>query len=234
MAICKTLIYKGSCSDEFCAVSHEPSPHNMPSCLHFQQGRCTKDDCRFIHVNVGREATNCVAFGTLGYCEKGSACTELHLRECPFFSNKGFCHWKDSCRLGHVHRASRMKKSSLSKAPYVEATGPPTPPFAAQTSLLSKAPYVEATGPPTPPFAVPSSLLFKAPHVYAPRPPTPPVTASPSLSKARPVDTPGQPPTSPIAASEAQSIGKKSQISSTPPDFTQEPNYIPFEDSDDE
>jgi hypothetical protein len=204
MSICKNLLYKGSCSDEYCAVSHEPSPHNMPSCLHFLQGRCTKDDCRFIHANVGREATNCVAFGTLGYCEKGSACTELHLRECPFFSNKDFCHWKDSCRLGHVYRASRMKKSSLFKAPYVEATGPPTPPFAAPPSLP------KALGPPSSPFA-----------------------ALPSLSKAWPAEAPGL-STSPIAAPEARSITKKSQISYTPPDFIEEPNYIPFDDSDDE
>jgi hypothetical protein len=204
MSICKNLLYKGSCSDEYCAVSHEPSPHNMPSCLHFLQGRCTKDDCRFIHANVGREATNCVAFGTLGYCEKGSACTELHLRECPFFSNKDFCHWKDSCRLGHVYRASRMKKSSLFKAPYVEATGPPTPPFAAPPSLP------KALGPPSSPFA-----------------------ALPSLSKAWPAEATGL-STSPIAAPEARSITKKSQISYTPPDFIEEPNYIPFDDSDDE
>jgi hypothetical protein len=119
MAICRSLLYKGSCpSGEYCDLSHKLSPHNVPSCLHFQEDRCTKDDCRFGHVSVSHEALNCVAFGVTGYCEKGATCTELHLRECPFFTNKGYCIHADRCRLGHVRRASRMKKASPSKARY--------------------------------------------------------------------------------------------------------------------
>jgi hypothetical protein len=39
-------------------------------------------------------------------------CSELHANECPHFSNNGSCPYGDKCRLGHVHRASRMRKAA--------------------------------------------------------------------------------------------------------------------------
>ena len=95
-------------------MSHKPSPHNSPTCLHFQDGRCTNDDCRFAHVHVNPAAPNCDAFGRLGYCEKGKLCPDLHAHECPSFSNTGVCPSGDKCRLGHVHRASRMRQARRS------------------------------------------------------------------------------------------------------------------------
>lgn len=112
-ALCKRWLYKDDCpKGAFCLLSHSSSPENAPTCLHFQDDRCSKDDCRFAHVHLNPAASNCDSFGRLGYCEKGNACTNLHAHECPTFANTGICSYGDKCRLGHVHRASRMRKAN--------------------------------------------------------------------------------------------------------------------------
>ncbi|KAH7399539.1 hypothetical protein BKA66DRAFT_452038 [Pyrenochaeta sp. MPI-SDFR-AT-0127] len=116
-ALCKRWLYKNDCpKGDFCPLSHKASPQNAPTCLHFQDGRCNNDDCRFAHVRLNPAAPNCDTFGRLGYCEKGNECTELHAHECPSFSNTGACSFGDKCRLGHVHRASRMRKTARSSS----------------------------------------------------------------------------------------------------------------------
>ncbi|KAF1840496.1 uncharacterized protein K460DRAFT_209482 [Cucurbitaria berberidis CBS 394.84] len=116
-ALCKRWLYKDEClKGEFCPLSHKTSPHNSPTCLHFQEGRCKNDNCRFAHVRINPAANNCEAFGRLGYCVNGNACPNLHAHECPFFSNTGVCPFFDKCRLGHVHRASRMRKANRSSS----------------------------------------------------------------------------------------------------------------------
>ncbi|OAL07525.1 hypothetical protein IQ06DRAFT_209516 [Phaeosphaeriaceae sp. SRC1lsM3a] len=112
-AICKRYLFKGECpKGAACPLSHQASAHNAPTCQHFQEGRCTNDDCRFSHVKVNAAAPNCESFGVLGYCEKGDACPDLHAHECPHFSNTGACLYGDNCRLGHVRRASRMRTAT--------------------------------------------------------------------------------------------------------------------------
>jgi hypothetical protein len=111
--VCKRWLFKGEClKGDSCPLSHNPTPHNAPTCQHFQEGRCNNDNCRFSHVRINPAAPNCEAFGLLGYCEKGADCSELHAHECPHFSNAGSCPYGDRCRLGHVHRASRMRKAT--------------------------------------------------------------------------------------------------------------------------
>lgn len=117
-AVCKRWFYKDSCTmGDLCSLSHDASPHNAPTCLHFQAGRCNNDDCRFAHVRINPTAPNCEAFGTLGYCGKGDRCAELHAHECPGFANTGTCRYGNDCRLGHVHRASRMRKTTRPSSP---------------------------------------------------------------------------------------------------------------------
>lgn len=112
-ALCKRWLYKDDCSKgDNCSLSHKATPHNAPTCLHFQAGRCNNDPCRFAHIRVSDAAQNCEAFGHLGYCEKGDTCGELHAHECPAFANTGKCPYGSKCRWGHVHRASRMRKAS--------------------------------------------------------------------------------------------------------------------------
>ncbi|KAF1832930.1 hypothetical protein BDW02DRAFT_501850, partial [Decorospora gaudefroyi] len=131
-ALCKHWLYKTCTKGELCSLSHEPSPHNAPTCLHFQDGRCTNDDCRFAHVRINPSAVNCEAFGRLGYCEKGDTCSELHAHECPTFANTGVCRFGDKCRLGHVLRAARMRKaarlSSSAPSPLSNTTDSPDTP----------------------------------------------------------------------------------------------------------
>ncbi|XP_014558438.1 hypothetical protein COCVIDRAFT_94637 [Bipolaris victoriae FI3] len=117
-AVCKRWFYKDACPmGEQCSLSHEASPHNAPTCLHFQAGRCANDGCRFAHVRTNPAALNCEAFGNLGYCEKGDKCAELHAHECPSFANTGTCRYGNECRLGHVRRASRMRKTTRLSSP---------------------------------------------------------------------------------------------------------------------
>lgn len=112
-ALCKRWLYKNDCPEgDFCSLSHVATRANAPTCLHFQRDRCNNKDCRFAHVRIDPAARNCEAFGRMGYCEKGNACTELHAHECPSFSNTGVCSYGDKCRLGHVHRASRMRQTT--------------------------------------------------------------------------------------------------------------------------
>jgi hypothetical protein len=113
LAVCKRWLFKGDCpKGDSCSLSHDPSAHNAPTCQHFQEGRCNNDNCRFSHIRINPAAPNCEAFGSLGYCEKGAECSELHAHECPQFSNTGACPFGDKCRLGHVHRAARMRKAA--------------------------------------------------------------------------------------------------------------------------
>jgi hypothetical protein len=112
-ALCKRWLFKDDCTKgDFCPLSHKPLPNNAPTCLHFQEGRCNNENCRFAHIHLNPAATNCRAFGRLGYCEKGAECAELHSYECPDFANKGECFFGDKCQLRHVHRASRMRQAT--------------------------------------------------------------------------------------------------------------------------
>ncbi|KAI0581626.1 Transcription initiation factor TFIID subunit 7 [Pyrenophora tritici-repentis] len=127
LAACKALLYKGHCNmGPRCSLSHDFSPHNVPTCDYFQHGMCTNESCRFAHVRINDAAPNCEAFGTLGYCEKGDTCPELHAHECPTFANTGECRFGDRCRHGHVRRAARMRNTTRLSSP-VQSPSPATP-----------------------------------------------------------------------------------------------------------
>ncbi|KAF1932469.1 uncharacterized protein M421DRAFT_292994 [Didymella exigua CBS 183.55] len=112
-ALCKRWLFKNDCNrGSRCSLSHDSTPHNVPTCLHFQESRCTNEDCRFAHIRVNPAAQICDAFGRLGYCEKGAECADLHAYECPDFANKGECIRGDKCQHRHIHRASRMRKAA--------------------------------------------------------------------------------------------------------------------------
>ncbi|PYH41219.1 CCCH zinc finger protein [Aspergillus saccharolyticus JOP 1030-1] len=111
VAICKDFLQTGKCNSGMsCDLSHEPSPHRSPACVHFLRGRCANPECRYAHVRVTPGAPVCRDFATLGYCEKGAQCDERHVHECPDYANTGVCH-KKNCRLPHVDRAGQMKNA---------------------------------------------------------------------------------------------------------------------------
>jgi hypothetical protein len=112
VAVCKEFLLKGSCpSGDSCDLSHDLTPQRTPSCLHFAKGSCSNPICRYTHVRVSPAAPVCRAFGIYGYCEKGSACEERHVHECPDFSNTGICNTK-GCKLPHRHKASVMRTNT--------------------------------------------------------------------------------------------------------------------------
>lgn len=147
-ALCKRWLFKNDCNKgDHCSLSHEPTPHNVPTCLHFQEGRCTNEDCRFAHVGVNPAAQICDAFGRLGYCEKGAECADLHAYECPDFANKGECIRGDKCQHRHVHRASRMRKTAGRSSPEDRsgATSPEVESSRSETPSWSLGPLVDAS-----------------------------------------------------------------------------------------
>lgn len=123
VAICKDFLQTGKCSaGASCDLSHEPSPHRSPACMHFLRGRCSNPECRYAHIRVTPGAPVCRDFATLGYCEKGAACEERHVHECPDYANSGVCH-KKRCKLPHVDRAGQIRKANAA-ANRVEPANP--------------------------------------------------------------------------------------------------------------
>jgi len=55
----------------------------------------------------------------MGYCDKGAACTDRHVVECPSYANTGTCR-NDSCRLPHIDRAGNLRKAAALKAKAAE------------------------------------------------------------------------------------------------------------------
>ncbi|ORY92833.1 hypothetical protein BCR35DRAFT_349148 [Leucosporidium creatinivorum] len=85
-----------------CLLSHSPSPHRSPHCLHFPH--CKRGDtCPYAHITVDRDAPVCRAFVEYGWCERGEDCKMRHAVECPEFSERGTC-GKVGCKLPHVLR----------------------------------------------------------------------------------------------------------------------------------
>ncbi|KAF2498372.1 hypothetical protein BU16DRAFT_481227 [Lophium mytilinum] len=112
LAICKDFLMKGKCAlGDGCELSHIPTPHRVPACLHFVRGNCTNANCRYAHVRINPTAPVCRAFGRLGYCDKGVDCPDRHMFECPDYANKGMCR-NAKCRLPHVDRASQLRSKA--------------------------------------------------------------------------------------------------------------------------
>ncbi|KAK7632780.1 CCCH zinc finger protein [Phyllosticta citricarpa] len=116
VAMCKDFLLRNNCPlGDACDLSHEPSPHRVPACLHFLRGNCTNDDCRYAHIRVNPSAPVCRAFGTIGYCERGPECTERHVFECPDYANHAVCR-NPKCRLPHVDRAGQIRKAASAQS----------------------------------------------------------------------------------------------------------------------
>jgi len=52
--------------------------YQMPVCSFFLRGVCTKDDCPYLHVYVGKDAEICLDFAK-GYCPNGTKVQWLYL-----------------------------------------------------------------------------------------------------------------------------------------------------------
>ncbi|KAF9131205.1 hypothetical protein BGW39_002111 [Mortierella sp. 14UC] len=112
LAICKKFL-RGVCpnTEATCKLSHTPSPHTVPACVHFQRAACNKDDCIYPHVRTNPQAPICRPFATEGWCEAGINCKDRHVWVCPDFGTEAGC--KKKCGLPHVpNGGTRVKKSS--------------------------------------------------------------------------------------------------------------------------
>ncbi|KAF1999462.1 hypothetical protein P154DRAFT_523259 [Amniculicola lignicola CBS 123094] len=110
--MCKRYLSKSGCADDMCPLSHKPSANRMPHCVHFVNGRCTNDHCKYAHVRIPNSALICEPFARLGYCEKGEGCSERHTYfECPDHVNKGHCDVK-GCKLPHTIHAGRLRQQA--------------------------------------------------------------------------------------------------------------------------
>lgn len=115
IAICKEFFATGFCqAGKSCDLSHEPSYHRVPACIHFLRGNCTKSACRYAHVNVPASVLVCRPFATLGYCSKGVKCGNRHVFECPDYTNLGHCaaREKRACTLPHIDHANTLRKAA--------------------------------------------------------------------------------------------------------------------------
>jgi hypothetical protein len=125
IAICWPYL-QGNCphTAETCSLSHDSNPHRTPLCVHFANaGRCTRANCLYPHVHVGRREGVCRDFAVLGYCEAGIECSKQHVRECPDFAESGKCPNK-FCKLPHVIRANRTRKHVSAPVPAVVTAAP--------------------------------------------------------------------------------------------------------------
>ncbi len=57
-----------------------PKPKQRPVCSFFLRGECFKEDCEFLHVNVGQDAPVCEDFRN-GFCELGDKCLKRHVKK---------------------------------------------------------------------------------------------------------------------------------------------------------
>jgi hypothetical protein len=116
VAICREFLKDGNCSlGASCDLSHDARAERVPNCLHHAKGNCTNADCVFTHSKAAAGAPVCKDFGYYGYCDRGAACTERHVYECPDFSNTGQCRNK-GCKLLHRERASVLRNQAKADA----------------------------------------------------------------------------------------------------------------------
>ncbi|KAF1814051.1 hypothetical protein P152DRAFT_433761 [Eremomyces bilateralis CBS 781.70] len=125
VAICKTFLHKGECPEgDACDLSHEPTAHRVPLCVHFLRGNCSNQNCPYSHVKPAPGAPVCRPFATIGYCEKGAECPERHVHECPDYANTGTCS-NPRCRLPHPDRAGQIRKAAAAASSSNASTDTP-------------------------------------------------------------------------------------------------------------
>ncbi|KAL7421368.1 hypothetical protein Q5752_004253 [Cryptotrichosporon argae] len=111
LAICPRFL-RGTCplTAATCALSHVPSAHNTPSCVHFQRtASCSRPNCVYPHVRVANDSLVCEDFARGGWCDREEGtCPNLHVWECPEWRASGTCERVKRgarCGLPHIIRA---------------------------------------------------------------------------------------------------------------------------------
>lgn len=126
LAICPRFL-RAACPNtaDSCPLSHKPSAHNTPSCVHFQATSTCRNgsECVYPHVRVAKNAPVCEAFARGGWCDKPpGTCGELHAWECQEFREKGNCSRGRKCGLRHVLRAEKEKEVETYDSPMAQGS----------------------------------------------------------------------------------------------------------------
>ncbi|KAI3629010.1 hypothetical protein CBS9595_000082 [Malassezia furfur] len=102
-ALCPGALKPSGCTNPRCLLSHTPSAHSVPHCVHYlRTGECRNGDrCPYTHASLAPDAPLCPAFSRTGWCDAGAQCRARHARECPTFAAQGTCP-NPTCRLAHV------------------------------------------------------------------------------------------------------------------------------------
>jgi hypothetical protein len=110
LALCPQHL-KDQCplSAEQCPLSHSPSAHRSPTCVHFSRGHCEKPHCKYAHIKLSALAEICPPFAYTGYCPRGAECAQRHVFECPEFEALGECS-RPACKLAHVDTAQTVRR----------------------------------------------------------------------------------------------------------------------------
>ncbi|WFD49262.1 hypothetical protein GLX27_003942 [Malassezia furfur] len=119
-ALCPGALKPSGCTNPRCLLSHTPSAHSVPHCVHYlRTGECRNGDrCPYTHASLAPDAPLCPAFSRTGWCDAGAQCPARHARECPAFAAHGAC-TNPTCRLAHV--------APQAAAPAAAAAPEPTP-----------------------------------------------------------------------------------------------------------
>ncbi|ODV86517.1 hypothetical protein CANARDRAFT_27709 [[Candida] arabinofermentans NRRL YB-2248] len=109
VALCHNILKNRPCVRANCTLSHKPEQYNAPSCIYYQLGNCTNDNCIFFHKLENPNELVCRSFATLGCCILGRKCSQRHVFECPDFQEYGYCVRPDVCTLKHITNDDKKK-----------------------------------------------------------------------------------------------------------------------------
>ena len=99
------LFLAGTCTytAETCNMLHTLNEKFMPHCYHYLNYLCSRTNCPYLHINLGRKAGYCKDFTRDGFCVKGGKCEFYHVQVCETFKKYGNCS-KSACFGYHPGR----------------------------------------------------------------------------------------------------------------------------------
>ena len=98
------LFLAGTCTytAETCNMLHTLNEKFMPHCYHYLNYLCSRTNCPYLHINLGRKAGYCKDFTRDGFCVKGGKCEFYHVQVCETFKKYG--NW-DASKLAPRRRS---------------------------------------------------------------------------------------------------------------------------------
>lgn len=92
-----------------CNMLHTYEKKYMPHCYHYLNHFCSKQECPYLHVNLGKNIDYCPDFTENGFCEKGKLCKFYHANVCSTYIQFGKC-TRPTCFNQHPGRLKTDRK----------------------------------------------------------------------------------------------------------------------------